>query len=103
MSFVDALQLLNHPSWRHLCAFHHILAMVWEMKYGGVSYLGCVIGIWVDFDEITMGKWSLHQLLGFSKVWLGKKFWFLSSEVWLCVGNVLGTPQLLSKDSPLFW
>ena len=70
MSFVDASQLLNHPSWRHSHAFYHILASVWEMIYGGVSYLGCVIGIWVDFKEITMGKWSRHQLLGFSKVWL---------------------------------
>ena len=34
---------------------------------------------------------------------MGKKSWFLSLEVWLCVGMVLGTPQRLFKDSPLFW
>ena len=33
----------------------------------------------------------------------GKKSWFLGPEVLLCVGKVLGTPQYLSKDSPLFW
>ena len=33
--------------------------------YGRVSYLGCVTGIWVDFKEITKGKWSHHQSLGF--------------------------------------
>ena len=35
---------------------------------GGVSYLRCVTGIWVDFMEITKGKWSCHQSLGFSKM-----------------------------------
>ena len=70
MSFIDASRLLNLLSRRHSGAFHLILALVWEMIYGGVSYLRCVIGIWVDFKEITMGKWSCHQSLGFSKVWL---------------------------------
>ena len=37
---------------------------------GGVLYLGCVTGIWVDFKEITKGKWSCYKSLGFSKVWL---------------------------------
>ena len=27
---------------------------------GGVSYLGCVTRIWVNFKEITKGKWSRH-------------------------------------------
>ena len=39
-------------------------------EYGGVLYLGCVTRIWADFKEITKGKWSRHQSLGFSKVWL---------------------------------
>ena len=37
---------------------------VWE-SYGGVLYLECVTGIWVNFKEITKGKWSRHQALGF--------------------------------------
>ena len=41
-----------------------------EDGYGGVSYLECVTGIWVDFMDITKGKWSRHQSLGFSKLWL---------------------------------
>ena len=32
----------------------------------------------------------------------GKKSWLLGPKVWLCVGKVLGTPQRLSKDNPLF-
>ena len=36
-------------------------------------------------------------------MWTVKKSWFLSSEVWLCVGKVLGTPQCLFKENPLFW
>ena len=34
---------------------------------------------------------------------IGKKSWFLSLEVWLRMGKVLGNPQHLSIDSPLFW
>ena len=37
---------------------------------GGVLYLRCVTRIWVDFKEITKGKWSCYKSLGFSKVWL---------------------------------
>ena len=33
----------------------------------------------------------------------GKKSWILGPEDWLHVGRVLGTPQRMSKDSPLFW
>ena len=40
------------------------LLLVWEL-YGGVSYLGSVTGIWVNFKEIIKGKWSHHQSLGF--------------------------------------
>ena len=36
-------------------------------------------------------------------IWMGKKYWFLSSEVWLRVEKVLGTPQGLFVDSHLFW
>ena len=32
---------------------------------GNVSYLGCVIEMWVNFMKITKGKWSHHQSLGF--------------------------------------
>ena len=39
-------------------------------EWGGMSYLGYVTGIWVNFKEITKGKWSRHQSLGFYKVWL---------------------------------
>ena len=81
-------------------------------EYGGVLYLGYVTRIWVDFKEVAKGKWSRHQSLGFSKcdwspdsiwfyyqsyakknviftnlMWMGKKSWFLSLEVWLCVGR----------------
>ena len=47
----------------------HLLSQC-ESCYEGVSYLECVTGIWVDFKEITKGKWIHHQSLGFSKVWL---------------------------------
>ena len=43
------------------------------MGYEDVLFLGCVTGIWVDFKEITKGKWSPHQSLGFSKVSLVTK------------------------------
>ena len=33
--------------------------------YGGVSYLRCMIGIWVDFKDFTKGRWCRHQSLGF--------------------------------------
>ena len=36
-------------------------------------------------------------------MWVAEKSWFLSPEVWLCVEKVLGIPQRMSKDSPLFW
>ena len=103
---------------------------VWEnMDVGAVLYLRCVTRIWVDFMEITKGKWSLHQSLGFSRcdwspdsVWFyyrskakkkvvfpnlmcmgKKKSWFLSLEVWLHMGKVLGTTQRLFVYSLLFW
>jgi len=47
-----------------------LFILLQEWWYGGVSYLECVTGIWVDFKEITKGKWSRHQSLSFSKVWL---------------------------------
>ena len=34
-------------------------------EYGSVLYLGCVTGIWIDFKEMTKGRWSHHQSLGF--------------------------------------
>ena len=36
-------------------------------------------------------------------MWMEKKSWLLGQEIWLRVGKVLGTPQRLSKDNPLFW
>ena len=58
---VDALWLLNHPSWWRLHAFLGVRIY----GYGGVLYLACVTGIWVVFKEITKGKWSHYQSLGF--------------------------------------
>ena len=47
---------------------------------------------------------SLRKMEFFPNLmWMEKKSWFLDLEVWLHVRKVLGTPQHLSKDSPLFW
>ena len=47
----------------YLTTYHSAPLSVQE--YGSVSYLECVNGIWIDFKEITKGRWSRHQSLGF--------------------------------------
>ena len=37
-----------------------IASKITTPEYGGVSYLGCVTGRWVDFKENTKGKWNHH-------------------------------------------
>ena len=84
-----------------------------RLNFKGLPKLsGVITNHWVFLrcDWSPVFSWFYYQSKAKKKrvffpnlMWMVKKSWFLSPEVWLRVGKVLGIPQRLSKDSPLFW
>ena len=86
--------LFDHPPWRRSracegpvrgplslsewCKCAHVMCgmvcmgfqVLFLLVEEGSSTFGIMAGIWAKFYGITKGKWSCHQSLGFSKVWL---------------------------------
>ena len=81
---------------------HALLYLSARIWYGRVSYLGCVIGIWVDFKEITK---VLGALLVAANGIRNKGAWVALGLSWLHVFSTLMAPHawLVMLLSALWW